>query len=132
MSRMAFIALGLLCVGMGALGVVLPLLPTTPFVLLGAFFFARSSPRLHAWLLRHRVFGPLISNWKETRSISPTAKLSAVLAIVATMGISVVLTVPPAVLAIQGVVLLAVATFILTRRNPPQDKQRPSLAAGQR
>lgn len=132
MSRLLFICLGLICVGLGALGAALPLLPTTPFVLLGAYCFARSSPRLHAWLLSHRVFGPLIRDWKAHRSIAPGAKLSAVLAMIATIGLSVVLALSPTILVIQGVVLSAVATFILTRPNPPQEQEHTStpLAAG--
>ena len=62
-------ALGFLALGLGALGVVLPLLPTTPFVLLAAFAFARSSERWHAWLLNHRIFGPIITDWREHGAI---------------------------------------------------------------
>lgn len=54
---------------------LLPLLPTTPFVLLAAFCFSRSSPRLHAYLLNHRLFGPLISEWEQYGVISLRIKL---------------------------------------------------------
>ena len=64
-------------------GVVLPLLPATPFVLLSAYCFARSSPRLHGWLLAHKLFGPLIRNWEQHRAISPRAKLLATLQLTA-------------------------------------------------
>jgi len=59
--------LGLICVALAAIGVVLPLLPTVPFLLLAAFFFARSSSRLHHWLLNHPTFGPFID--EELRMI---------------------------------------------------------------
>src|SRR5688572_4601441 len=62
------------CVGLAFLGVFLPLLPTTPFLLLAVFCFSRGSPRLHSWLLQHRTFGPLINDWREHRRIHPQAK----------------------------------------------------------
>ena len=59
-ARLVWLAVGLTALALGALGVVLPLLPTTPFVLLAAFAFARSSSRMHRWLHAHPVFGVLI------------------------------------------------------------------------
>ena len=58
---------GILFVVLGAIGAVLPLLPTTPFVLVAAWCFARSSPRLHRWLLESRLFGPMLRDWEENR-----------------------------------------------------------------
>ncbi|MDG2479242.1 MAG: YbaN family protein, partial [Alphaproteobacteria bacterium] len=62
------------------LGVALPLLPTTPFLLVAAFAFARSSDRWHRWLREHRVFGPLIADWQEHGAIDRRTKLLSVLA----------------------------------------------------
>ncbi|NVK43965.1 MAG: YbaN family protein [Oceanospirillaceae bacterium] len=61
---------GMVALSLGAIGVVLPLLPTTPFVILAAFCFSRSSERLHLWLLNQRLFGPLIRDW-ETYGVIP-------------------------------------------------------------
>lgn len=60
------------CVGLitGIVGIVLPVLPTTPFVLLAAWCFARSSDRFHVWLLGHRYFGNLVSDWEKHRGIT--------------------------------------------------------------
>jgi uncharacterized membrane protein YbaN (DUF454 family) len=63
--------------GLGATGVVVPVLPTTPFLLVAAYAAARSSTRLHAWLLGHRVFGPAIVDWQAHRAVSRRAKLVA-------------------------------------------------------
>ena len=60
---------GVIALLLGAIGVVLPGLPTTPFVLLAGACFVRASPRAHAWLLRNRTFGPLLREWEEHRSI---------------------------------------------------------------
>ncbi|WP_171123795.1 MULTISPECIES: YbaN family protein [unclassified Ruegeria] len=108
-------ALGLLSVALAVVGIALPLLPTVPFLLLAAFFFARSSSRLHNWLITHRVFGPMILDWQSSGAIRPAAKKAATLSIAAVFGISIILSVPNYVLAIQAIVLGGVLTFIWTR-----------------
>ena len=69
---------GWLALFLALIGVVLPLLPTTPFVLVAAACFARSSPRLHQWLLTNRIFGPLIVDWSEHGAVPLRAKVLAV------------------------------------------------------
>ena len=110
-------ALGLICVALAMIGVVLPLLPTVPFLLLATFFFARSSSRLHTWLITHRTFGPMILDWQRSGAIRPTAKKAATLSVAAVFGLSVLLSFPMHVLIIQAVVLGAVMLFIWTRPN---------------
>ena len=67
--------IGCLMVVIGAIGVALPLLPTTPFLLIAAACFARSSPQLETWLLSHRRFGPLLAAWRERGAIPRSGKL---------------------------------------------------------
>lgn len=74
MRRRLLFLLGLFCLLLGAIGVVLPILPTTPFVLVAAFCFSRSSERFHRMLLNHRLFGSLIRNWEEYGVIPLKAK----------------------------------------------------------
>jgi uncharacterized membrane protein YbaN (DUF454 family) len=69
---------GLMLVALGAIGIVLPLLPTTPLLLLAAWCFARSSETCHRWLAEHRIFGPAIRNWQESRCIAKKDKVTAV------------------------------------------------------
>ena len=78
--RLVYIVLGVLSLLLGAAGAVLPLLPTVPFVLLAAFFFARGHPPLEAWLLRNPRFGPHIVAWRTRGAISRTGKRAALLA----------------------------------------------------
>ena len=66
-QRMAYAGAGLIALGLGLLGVVLPGLPTTPFILLAAACFARSSQRMHDWLLTNRVTGPMLRDWVRHR-----------------------------------------------------------------
>src|SRR3546814_6881604 len=77
MKRPFFRVGGWSSLGLGALGASLPLLPTVPFVILAAFCFARSSPRLEAWLVTHPQFGHHIVAWREKRAISRKGKMAA-------------------------------------------------------
>jgi len=70
--------LGLISLGLGIIGAFLPLLPTVPFVLLSAYLFAKSSDRLHNWLLNHRVFGHIIRDFREEKGISIQGKVTAI------------------------------------------------------
>ncbi|MAG58571.1 MAG: hypothetical protein CMJ83_19965 [Planctomycetes bacterium] len=85
-----FLGLGVLFVAVGTVGIFLPVLPTTPFILLAAACFARGSRRAHAWLLRTRVFGPMIERWQRERTISVRAKLTAVSLQTFTIGAAVI------------------------------------------
>ena len=82
--------LGFLFLGLAVIGIVLPLLPATPFLLLAAWFFARSSERWHSWLLANPTFGPLIGNWEQRRCVTRRTKLVAVASMLFAGGGSVV------------------------------------------
>ncbi|RFB01706.1 YbaN family protein [Parvularcula marina] len=118
-KRALWLLLGMVAVGLGAVGVVLPLLPTTPFLLFAAFAFARSSERWHQWLVHHQIFGSLIEDWNRYGAISRSAKTVSVLSMLAVVLISVALKVPALVLAVQAMVLMMVAIFVLSRPSPP-------------
>lgn len=72
------LTLGWVFVALALAGVLLPLLPTTPFLLLASFLFVRSSPRCHAWLLRNRLLGPFLRDWERHRGVRPAVKWAAV------------------------------------------------------
>ncbi len=113
--RIVWVTLGLISVGFGAVGVFLPLLPTVPFMILAAFCFARSSERLHYWLLNHRAFGPAITDWRDRGAISRRVKFISTVSVAAVFGISLLLAVKPVVLGIQALALAGVLIFIWSR-----------------
>jgi uncharacterized membrane protein YbaN (DUF454 family) len=111
---------GILCLVLGFIGIFLPLLPTTPFILLAAFLFSKSSERLHTWMMEHRQFGPLIRDWHEHRVIRPRAKLLASVSIVVVTGVSLWITHIPIVLKlIVGAIGLGVIVLICSFRSRP-------------
>lgn len=118
--RFFWITLGLAALALGTAGLILPLLPTTPFMLLAAACFAKSSPRLHDWLISYRLFGPAIRDWRDYRAISPKAKRMALTAMTAALGLSLMLGLGWRVLAVQAVVLMVMGSWIWTRPDGPQ------------
>ncbi len=120
MFRTLWLIIGFTSLALGIAGVVLPLLPTTPFVLLAAYCFARSSPRMYDWLMTHKLFGPLIRNWEQHRAIAPRAKLLAVLSMAGVFVLAWAMGASSRVLIIQAVILPATCLFILTRPSGPK------------
>lgn len=86
--RPVYLAAGLISMALGFIGIPLPLLPTVPFFILAAFFFARSSPRLEARLLDHPRYGPHIRRWRERGAISREAKQAATIAFALSIALS--------------------------------------------
>jgi hypothetical protein len=119
MARALWLAIGLLATGLGIAGALLPLLPATPFLLVATYAFARSSPRLHAWLLSHPLMGPLIDDWRRYGAIGRKAKFLAMLVMAATLLFSVASGVAPSIIDLQAVLMGGAATFILTRPGRP-------------
>ncbi len=119
--RIFWFCLGLTALGLGIAGIAVPLLPTTPFLLLAAFAFARSSQRWHDWLLNHPSFGPVILHWREHGAISRRTKILGLLSMVLLLVLSITLGVSLPVLLIQLVVLSGVAVFLLSRPEPPRE-----------
>lgn len=115
MTRGLWLAGGGAALGAALVGLVLPLIPTVPFLLLAAFCFARSSARLHHWLLTHQTLGPPIRDWQRSGAIRPQAKRLGTLSVLVGFALSVWLGLPPLVLILQALVLGAVQVFIWTR-----------------
>jgi uncharacterized protein len=115
MMRLSWLGAGLLSLGLGLVGIVLPLLPTVPFLILAAFCFARGSERLHGWLTGHPVLGPPIRDWEERGAIARRAKVLASISMLAVFSISVLLGLKAWILGLQGLCLAGAAAFIWSR-----------------
>lgn len=124
--RVLYVGLGLSFVGLAVLGVVLPVLPTTPFLLLASYFFVRSSPRLNAWLLRSRLFGGFLRDWQRHRAVRPRVKVTAVLILLAAVALSIVLGDLPWPLIVLLGVLASIGLVVILRLPVLRGDSRPS------
>ncbi len=115
LARTWWVSIGLCALVLGAIGVVVPGLPTTVFVLIAAYCFSKSSPRLHGWLLAHRLFGPIITDWQERGAIAPRYKAMAVGMMVLLFALSLWLSLALWVLVLQVTCMTGAAIYILTR-----------------
>lgn len=120
--RALFWVLGTFFVALGIAGAVLPVLPTTPFMLLAAACYARASTRFYNWLLNSPTFGPTILEWRRHRSIPWRTKLTAIALMATMLSISIIFFVPgmwlKAALAVFGV-LLTVWMYRIPSRDRP-------------
>lgn len=112
LKRHLVIALGTLCLAIGIVGIFTPILPTTPFLLLAAFCYLRSSQRFYRWLMNNRVFGGYIRSYTEGRGIPLKVKLLTITLLWVTIGISIWLVANMVVTAILLVVAVGVSLHI--------------------
>lgn len=132
-ARWLFLVSGLLCTVLATIGAFLPLLPTTPFLLLAAASFARSSPTFHRRLLASRVFGPYLTQWQHDRTIPRAAKRKAYGLVVVTFAVSIALldaTWLRVALALLGVGLITFLARLPTAPEPRGARRAPSGGHG--
>lgn len=91
MKRIIYLILGFITTFLGIIGIIIPIIPTTPFLLLSAFFFLRSSQKLYNWLLNHKVLGKYIYNYMTYKAIPKKAKIAAITLIVVGISITLIL-----------------------------------------
>ena len=87
-TKVVLIVIGWISIALGVIGIVLPLLPTTPFILLAAACFAKSSKKFHFWLINHPLFGPIINNFQNGQGIPRHVKIKVIAFIWLTLSIS--------------------------------------------
>jgi hypothetical protein len=122
--RITYILLGGLFFGLGMLGVILPVLPTTPFLLLALWAFSNGSDTLHHWLYTHKTFGPALQRWHQYRIIPRHAKILIVLSMLGSLiflgGFS---ELSWQMTSLVAVVMMIVASYLLTRPSslPAED-----------
>jgi len=118
--RLAYLITGILSLILGFLGIFLPLLPTTPFILLSAYCFAKSSPRLYQWLISNKTFGPVILEWQQHRTLPRKIKKRAVTLIITTFTVTIIFFINKIYLQFLLLLLASILiTYIL--RIPSRD-----------
>lgn len=116
MKKVIFLLLGHLCLVLGIIGAFLPVLPTTPFLLLAAYLYSKSSDRLHNWIIAHKYLGPPLKDWQESGVIGLKAKWLATIMILLVIGWRFpILNIALWIKIFASSVLLAVLVFIWTR-----------------
>lgn len=116
--RPLFFILGWISVVLGAIGAILPIMPTTPFLILAAYLFSKSSPRFHKWLLELPKFGPIIREWEETKTIRKEVKITAI--VVLSISMMVTITFVPVKPIVKGVMVffwISVSIYLWTRKS---------------
>lgn len=116
--RLAYLCLAYACIALGAAGLVLPLLPTTPFLLAAAWAAPKGSPRLDAWLHRHPRFGPMLRAWDEERAVPKRAKWLACGLMLLSWTIMLITTSSLWVPIVTGLMFIGIGTYVCTRPAP--------------
>ncbi|MGF9756224.1 YbaN family protein [Microvirga sp. 0TCS3.31] len=118
MMRQLYLCLGYASLGLGVIGIFLPVLPTTPFVLLAVWFFARSNPALAERLYSHPRFGHLLTTWRDQRAIPRRAKVTALSMLAASYALILWLTESDILPFVLAIIMGSVALYIATRPIP--------------
>jgi uncharacterized protein len=117
--RYAYLAIGCFFVGLGVLGAFLPVLPTTPFLLISLWAFSKSSVRLERWLLEHKRFGPRLVAWRAHQVIPIGAKLAAWGSMIASLTFMAVLRRPLYQIAIAAGIMAIGAAYVASKPSKP-------------
>ena len=115
-------ALGFLFLGIAVIGVFLPLLPTTPFVLLAAGCFAQSSERMHRWIMANETFGPMVRDWEEKRCVSCRVKAIAIASMTIVGGLSVFIVLESHAWRLAGAALLLLGCAVVATLQTCKEK----------
>lgn len=127
-KKTLFLILGILSLVLGFVGIFLPILPTTPFAILAAYFFSKSSKKLHDWLLNQRTFGPLVKDWEKYGVIRMRAKILATVMMVLLFSYTLIfVNVGPIIKGVVATIGVSVLAFIWTRPSDiPGNRNEPS------
>lgn len=117
--RGLYLLTGWVMVALAVAGAVLPVLPTTPFLLVAVWAFAKASPALERWLYTHPRFGPFLTGWRDHRAIPRRGKVAAVTGMTLSWLLILFVSGNPMALAASGLTMACVAVYVVTRPDPP-------------
>jgi len=124
MKRYLWLALGFISLGVAYLGVILPGLPYSPFIVFAAYCFAKSSPRMHDWIMNHRIFGPFITNWNQKRVFPLKLKFFMLISMSASLALMYTGNVPMRGIIYTAVFMALVAIWAWRFPSTPEDYDR--------
>lgn len=110
-----YVAIGWICTGLGIIGAFLPVMPTTPFLLVALWAFSKSSPHLQQWLFDHPRYGSTLRDWHEHGAVRPGIKVTAVAAMASSVAVVYWMTDNTVAIMAHATVISLVAVFILSR-----------------
>ena len=119
--RLIYLAVGWVCTGLGIIGAFLPVMPTTPFLLVAVWAFSRSSPRLKAWLYHHPRYGETIRDWFEHGAVGNRIKIFAIVTMSMSVPIAYVFTQSLTLVAIHTTAVVLIAIFLISRPSTSDD-----------
>ncbi|KRE12917.1 hypothetical protein ASE66_20775 [Bosea sp. Root483D1] len=119
--RPLYLAAGWLCTVLGIIGLILPLMPGTIFLIAAAWCFSRSSPRFESWLVNHPWLGPQVVRWRQTGAIARRTKYVACGSMLLSFVILAASDAPPIALWLSGAGLIAAGTYVASRPEPEDD-----------
>ena len=122
--RLPYLCLAYVCIGLAVVGIFLPILPTTPFLLVAAWAAPKASPRLHAWLYDHPRFGPPLRAWRDEGAVPTRAKVLACTLMLASWVIIFLTASSRWIPAMTGLLFIGVGTYVCTR-PAPRAESRP-------
>lgn len=100
---------------LGAIGLVLPVMPTVPFVIIAAYCFARGNPKVYEWMLDNKYCGPIIRDWQERGAISRKTKWITTISLGAAVVLAYALKINPVWIAVEAIIFIFVLAFVWTR-----------------
>lgn len=119
MKRILYMTLGILCVIIGTIGIFFPILPTTPLLLLAAWFFARSNQKFHNWLMNHPIHGKYIRDYLEKHAVKKSHRTKALIMLWSGMSLTMYLVRKPVVIIILSIIGSLVTIHLLRLRVLP-------------
>ena len=129
LKRRMYLALGFVALVLGIIGIPLPVLPTTPFLLLSAWCFSRSSERWHQWLLANETFGPVITSWEKRRCISLRTKVFSICSMIIVGGSSVVFAIQDDVFRLIALGFMSLGTVVVLRLKTCESETDVTLSS---